>query len=369
MTCWLPGLEILRLSDQQPLYVDASGVVFLGSRGDPSRRQAFITTVPALTTTVTKRLRSTLPRGPGRPLAADYLRNFDALQFSLRDLEPYLQVLGGGRRIPIDENLVRDRLGVLGRQAARLRVLLEMDDPALKLAEALRIPCMISRGRIVPLQHLRRSVPRGLRQFEREDYRLCEERSVPLETAMAEVADRARRAGARRDRIAEALASPPCAEFVAGIRQLLKCYRPRRRHCYKLLYSDTVHELQESRGFCVLVRRARTGPHRGVAVGLPIGGSNRAQILAAPPGVSEGAGGFWGPDGRPAVGRMCMGDRRQYRRFMTDQFSDAEAVVQWLHVGVLLSLGISHGDRLLQRLLAAGRERLDPILLRAAPDA
>jgi hypothetical protein len=43
-----------------------------------------------------------------------------------------------------------------------------------------------------------------------------------------------------------------------------------------------------------------------------------------------------------------MGDRRQYARLLSKQFSDAEAVIEWLDAGVILATGRSDHHRRLR---------------------
>ena len=69
-------------------------------------------------------------------------------------------------------------------------------------------------------------------------------------------------------------------------------------------------------------------------------------------GTSVAADGFWGPRGGPLRGGICMGSSQQYSGLSSKQFSDAEAVVEWLDAGVILVTGRSD----FHRMLRAGEE-------------
>jgi hypothetical protein len=210
-----------------------------------------------------------------------------------------------------------------------------------ELMKRIRPPCGISDGKVFPL--IEETAPKGLERLVHMDGKyfaadLAQARS--LEGVCREIwesAARTERFGAEEDGV-RAIART----LVADVEALLNLYGAAKRGACQIVYKDRIHELQHNgRGEFMLIR----GPveHRvrreAVFVGLPIRGKTRRQMLSVAPIVAREANAFWAPQGTRAMRPMCMGQSRQYRHLMTQQFSDAEAVVQWLDAGVIVATG------------------------------
>jgi hypothetical protein len=141
-------------------------------------------------------------------------------------------------------------------------------------------------------------------------------------------------------------------DFLSELKRILD--RRRLAECgpYQIFHRDSEHQLQHCRGHWVLVRgpvasRVEKGD---VFVGLPLIGNKRREWIASYPSSSYSPKDFWGPRGGPTRGGMCMGDPTQYTRLLSEDFTDAEAVVEWLDAGVILATGRSRFHRHLREV-------------------
>jgi len=201
-------------------------------------------------------------------------------------------------------------------------------------------PCAVLDGQVVPLTEVSSSAHRGERVRVGEQYfRLRHKRAKTLQSAI----------GAIRERVTtDNQANSSCLSDVTAsadrvttdATQLFSSCPSTDQGPYRVMFEDDFHQLQHNHlGDFMLVR----GPvqHRLVeeelCVGLSIYGKSRQQILAISPTVAPGRGEFWTPEGRPFLNPVCMGSPKQYHHLRSQQFTDAEAVVQWLDAGVIVA--------------------------------
>jgi hypothetical protein len=127
---------------------------------------------------------------------------------------------------------------------------------------------------------------------------------------------------------------------IADMRGLLELYPSSESGAYRLLYSDSYHQLQcNNRGDCVLIRGPLRYGYRNeeLFLGLPIMGEYRRQLLSVSPIVIKHPSQLWNANGQFSGQALCMGNNRQYSHLLTKKFTDAEAVFQWLEAGVIVA--------------------------------
>jgi len=236
--------------------------------------------------------------------------------------------------------------------APRLNELLHWIGTPEALARGLAAPCAITEGLVIPLSPVADAEPMGsFVEVGRRRYvlRLREARrySDLLADLRREQERRAEEIVQQRSEL-----SRMASELLADVKSILDRCGPRDCGGYQLFFQDRDHQLQHSRGQWLLIRgpvatRLSTG---SAFVGLHLIGRTRREWLAVPPRPSPTQEGFWAPGGSPVLGGICVGDRGQYERLLSDRFTDAEAVQEWIDAGVILVTGRS---ALHQRLRAA----------------
>jgi hypothetical protein len=209
----------------------------------------------------------------------------------------------------------------------------------------LKVPCAIIGTSIVPL----RRVPRARFKSTTDAVMLGEEVYTLREAGSGTYEEfrrswsRVNRAHIQKEVMGDKDLVGEAAAFMEDVRSVLDLYEPEKKGRYERFYSDKLHELQHSRGFWTLVRgpvRSRTGDGT-LFVGLPLSGATRRKILASSPFPAKTAKGFWTPGGEPFGGGICMGPSPQYKHLLTNDFTDAEAAVEWLDAGTILASGRS----------------------------
>jgi hypothetical protein len=283
------------------------------------------------------------------------------LRFCLNELTPHLRSLGGasgGRRegsLPLPPRTFERLEGWGSALLGGLDVRLPPPGSLEALGSLLKVPSMVLAGTLIPLSPIAAARRRGrpvviggtpyvrrdeegrpfnevLREL-RHEQELCVQRSI-----------RARRALTRM-----------ATQLLAEVRSVLERCAPRECSSYQLFHDDGEHQLQHSRGHWILVRGPvrRRMDGRTLFVGFHLAGRTRREWLTLSPRPGAHQGDFWMPGGGPPLrGGLCMGHPRQYTRLLTDHFTDAEAVVEWLDAGVILLTGRSE----LHRKLRAARE-------------
>jgi hypothetical protein len=296
-----------------------------------------------------------VPRGEGAKLpgvlgtAWSCGQHLHALRFCVNELLPLLRSSGeaprccGPASLPLSSITFR-RLEERGLELAShlkgLFLSLRIPEEPVRLAA---VPCVISNGSAIPLSPAADGEARtSFIRVGGRRYVLRERETRPYAALLEEL----RRERERRTE--EIIRGRPeleriASEFVGEVTSILDRCRPRNCGRYQLFFRDRDHQLQHSRGHWLLVRgpvASRVGA--GTAfVGLQLVGSTRPQWLAVPPRPARTQDGFWAPDGWPLPGGICVGDRRQYEWLLSDRFTDAEAVEEWLDVGVILVTGRS----------------------------
>jgi len=211
--------------------------------------------------------------------------------------------------------------------------------PVNLLAEWLRAPCAIEGYQVVPLQ--------PVRFFHRADcdvviegtrYRRVPELSRPLQQVLADVAE-AGSSFIRASVPGESLTGSRLVSIQSLVDAIIANHDPQVCPNHLILYHDADLQVQFSGGHCGLVR-GPIGPGihaRPVYLGLPVLGKNRAQRLSVKPRVLTEADGMWRTGAPPDSRGLCTGRESQYRHLLSDQFTGAEALIQWVDAGVTVS--------------------------------
>jgi hypothetical protein len=255
-----------------------------------------------------------------------------ALRFCLNELLPLLRSSGtaSGRGANSPTPLSSTTFRGLEKQAAKLLRLLNRPPPPLEsteeLAALLGTPCAVVGKEVIPLAPAVCTSP-GTSFVYVAGERYIQLKDQPELNQLA-------------------------TEFLAELKRILDRCGPRNCGPYEIFHRDADHQLQHCRGQWILVRGpvARRTEKGDIFVGLPLVGRTRHEWIAVPPRTSVAAGGFWGARGGALRGGLCMGGSAQYARLCCNEFSDAEAVVEWLDAGVILATGRSDYHRTLRAL-------------------
>lgn len=238
---------------------------------------------------------------------------------------------------------------------------------ATELLEQFCPPCGIFFDMVVPLTEVpsldgeEECVQIG-DQYFRPDHK----RSKTLESVIQAIQTRVTTEGLANGANLEGL-SALAETIVADATQLLQMYPSTDHGSYRVVYQDPCHQLQHNdQGEFMLVR----GPlqHRLVEqqlyVGLHIRGKTRQQMLAVPPMIVTEPSGFWSNEGRPIHEPICMGTAQQYRHLKSRQFTNAEAVIQWLDAGVIVATARPEYHSMCQEDSPGSRPRRRPVPIR-----
>ena len=281
-----------------------------------------------------------------------------ALRFCLNELLPLLRSSGtaSGRGAYSPTPLSSTTFRGLEKQAAKLLRLLNRPSPPLEsteeLAALLGTPCAVVGKEVIPLAPAVCASPgTSFVHVAGERYIPRVEGARPLRNLIGELRQEQRR------RAQQQLKDQPelnqlATEFLAELKRILDRCGPRNCGPYEIFHRDADHQLQHCRGQWILVRGpvARRTEKGDIFVGLPLVGRTRPEWIAVPPRTRVAAGGFWGARGGALRGGICMGGSAQYARLCSNEFSDAEAVVEWLDAGVILATGRSDYHRTLRAL-------------------
>ena len=201
-------------------------------------------------------------------------------------------------------------------------------------------PCAIDAESIAPLKEVpAMSSKEECFRIGDQYFRLNNKRSQPLNEAIEAIKTRAlangQAAGPKLTRTTELAKT-----VLADLSQLFSTYSGSDHGTYRVIHTDPCHELQHNaRGDFVLVQ----GPvqHRLAAgklcIGLAIQGKSRQQMLHVSPTTAPNREKFWTEEGLPQTNAICMGRPMQYRHLNSQQYTDAEAVIQWLDAGVIVA--------------------------------
>ena len=342
------GLSFVQLASLGPVYLVGDEVYLSPARA----RQGPVVRVGSLAAHA-KALADRVCRTPafGQGLvgqAQECIQQLKVARFCLLDLIPYLQSLQERGMFPPARPL--DEHGMLEsvtRRATELDACLRQrrtTEPApSELAKWFGTPCAILGRTVSPLEPIDAATPTDFDvAFAGARYRICLERARPLSEALSEL-DRSVMLWARTQNPVDSRQTALAIEFVGEIKKILDRYQPVARSSYAVVYADRELQVHHSGGRFLLVR----GPVRNrnecrdIWVALELKTGLRPQLLESAPQAALNPGMFWKSAGTPAGGGMCMGPREQYRHLLSNEFTDAEAVVLWLDAGVILATGRS----------------------------
>jgi hypothetical protein len=276
-------------------------------------------------------------------------RQLNTLRFCINDLMPLLRTM---RRSPervaqSEEPIPEATVCLLGQQTQELLHQIKLPPLELETSEELAklfgAPCAIVGPTLVPLKPVLGVPP------DNSIACVLETSFIPRTDgarALREVLEELKLK--RKDRALQRLRDRPelnrmATDLLSEMKRILERRQLEDCGAYQVFHRDSDHQLQHSCGNWILVR----GPvasrlDRGdIFVGLPLVGDQRRKWIATMPNSSDSVGGFWGPNGRPTRGYVCMGDAPQYTRLLSKDFTDAEAVVEWLDAGVIVATGRS----------------------------
>ncbi len=277
----------------------------------------------------------------------------DELRFCLCRLIPYLRFLDTGDEDDIScppelEQAVSDVV----RRAALLRGRLGHSAyqpiPLDLLKKIFCVPCAVDSTQVIPLELAGTPLCSGQSSVTVR-YQHCARRARPLGGVLAEIQlaiGTVPNHGSTADD-----AHREIAALMQEIDRLIARFEPVNIGRCQVIYYDRYHQVHYGRGHFVLVRgpvarrKANQGSH--IYVGLTISGRTRKEWLVMRPRPCNLPEQLWTDAGVPVSDGMCMGNTGQYGRLISSQFTDAEAVVQWLDAGVILATGSSlfHRER------------------------
>jgi hypothetical protein len=281
--------------------------------------------------------------------AHSYGQQLEELAFCLNQLVPLLRTFKGlvAHREDDAPGISAQELQDLKRRATDLGRHLERPLPPVATAEALtrwlRVPCAVASGFVFPLERVARPAPAELHvRIDGDLYRLRVDGRRPLQE-FTKAVRREAEVQAQQVLMGDAALVRMALRFLDEVKRILNRYRPQVGERYLVLHHDRYHQLQHRFGHWALIRgpvERRTG-NGAVFIGLHVHGCSRRDRLSLAPRPVPTQEGFWTPNGDPLHGGICMGDRRQYVRLLSDRFTDAEAVVEWLDAGTILVSGRS----------------------------
>lgn len=297
-----------------------------------------------------------------------YAKCFHDFEFVIRFLIPYLHCLGDENKIVPPSPQLLTALDYIGRHLSDLEKRLG-EKQAIPIQQQLKdnlFPqrCLAIAGMLVPLHPL----PRGVVQYDvtvnGRPYQYCSYGTRPI----SRLADKQNTSFMQQTNpLQDNLTS--VSNLIIEMENLItKFLKPINNQRYKTIFKDDIHELQYNRGNFILVRgpltvwsppeppnhRSATSsrliharrvssnkPPKEFYLALQIKGKTRFERLAAPVGMLNRQELFWSASGMPNVKGVCLGDGKQYRKFLSADFNEAEAVVQYLNAAVLAKTGIS----------------------------
>jgi hypothetical protein len=282
----------------------------------------------------------------------------ETLRFCINELMPLLRELRRSteRVSQCTEPIFEATFLGLDGQAKEILRELKLPPPDLEneeqLARLFGAPCAIVGNQLVPLRSVTGDTPgNAVACVAETNYVPRTDGARPVQ----EILDKLKRGHKRR--VIQRLRDQPelnrmATDFLSESKRILD--RRRLEDCgpYQVFHRDSDHQLQHCRGSWVLVRGpvANRVENGELFVGLPLVGKKRREWIATYPISNLSPKDFWGPRGGTTGGGMCMGSPVQYASLLAEDFTDAEAVVEWLDAGVILATGRSRFHRRLRDL-------------------
>jgi hypothetical protein len=277
----------------------------------------------------------------------DHVSWFEEMRFCLCSLIPYLRFLDTGNEADLRcSSEIEQEVSKIMRKEALLRgsqsCSLSQPIPLDLLQKNFCVPCMVSSNQVIPLEPASTPVYSALKGIT-VSYRHCTGKAQPLGNVLVKIREAVIK-GPNQENTANN-AQKETAELIQEVDHLISRFEPVDLGRFKIIYYDRYHQVHYNRGHFVLVHgpvhQHRAGKCGSIYVGLTISGATRTEWLMRAPRPCKKPEEFWSDAGTPISQGMCMGNHNQYRRLQTSFFSDAEAVVQWLDAGVILTSGIS----------------------------
>lgn len=304
--------------------------------------------------------------------AKDYATRINEFVFTVGWLIPYLKFLDTGDESAMSTPTeLEQALGRVVRLAAGLRnrpVQRQVQPISTDLLHQIfKVPSALTLGMVIPLEPAVGAPPWKPHDIiiEGNLYRPCLNRARPLSEVIEEIEKVIREKqdteGTTGDVDREAAKA-----LLDDVENIIRRFEPVNVGRYRVVYKDRFHQVQYNRGSFVLVRgpvNMRNGPGQ-LYIGLHILGIIQRKWLATSPRGCRRLQDFWMPNGLPATGGMCVGNKNQYRRLLSSGLTDSEAIVQWIDAGVILATGISALHRQLRDRKLGHLERRRPPLRR-----
>ncbi len=288
-----------------------------------------------------------IPRNSVLASAPDHVSWIDELRFCLCRLIPYIRFLDTGDEADIlcppeleqaVSNIMRQDALLRGRLGHTSSQTIPMD----LLQKIFCVPCVVSSTQVIPLELQGipvYSAPSGITVR----YQHCTRRARPLSRVLAEI-QQAIRTGPNQGSTSDDVHKETAA-LMQEIDRLIARFEPVNVGRFQVIYYDRYHQVHYGRGHFVLVRgpvvRRRTNQGNQIYVGLTISGRTRKEWLMKRPHPCNLPEQLWTAAGVPISDGMCMGNPGQYEKLLSSQYTDAEAIIQWLDAGVIPATGIS----------------------------
>lgn len=330
-----------------PLYVIGDDV-FLAHPRSPRRPLHRVGTLSAWLKAVGKQI----PRNDAVARAWQHIERMEELRFCVCQLAPYLKFIDTRKEADIRPSADLEwAITDLSRRAADLRqafaIAAGLPVPLALLEKTFGAPCVVTPEQVIPLE---RVSPIGVEPchitINGVGYRRCVDRARSFVSVISSL-EVAIRNGPGHDGVISDADEHAARVFLQGIERVTGEFQPMDTGPYRVIRSG-YHQLQYSRGHFVLIRGPITVPtsaQRGhqfgrIYVGLYIKGKSRHEMLSMPPRRAETEGGFWTSAGVLNNAQpICMGKSEQFRKLRLPEFTDAEAILQWLHAAARIASG------------------------------
>jgi hypothetical protein len=277
----------------------------------------------------------------------------DHLYFVFSSLIPYLRFLSTEDSAVLEQ--IPDFIGELAELSKRseeLRTVVSKDVGQLshtnldRLGDILRIPSVVRRGLVIPLERAPAQDNALEVVLEGVHYRADIARALDL-GEVAQDLDNAVFDGQAPGRLGSGHPSADVRRLLQDVDRILATAKLANNKPYKLLYSDRLHQVQYSQGFTFVVRGpVRVGPDMAF-LGVSLSGRSRREWLFSKPILCSNPEKFWRRDGIPSNHSICMGCMDQYDVLLGSHFSDAQSLLLWLDAAltVVSERGLLHRHR------------------------
>jgi hypothetical protein len=337
----IANLGILGIPHPGLIYIVADNIWLTQTSGTPGLMRR----VGSLSSCI-RALIQNAPRNGVLANVPDHVSWVDELRFCLCYLIPYLKFLDKGKQAemkcsPDIEQAVSNITQKATLLPGCLRYTTGQTIPLELLQKIFCVPCMVGSQQVIPLEPAGApvcSAPNGITVR----YQLYPDRTRPLSRVITEIQQEIEK---RNQESSTDDVHRETAALMQEVDRLIARFEPVNLGRFQVIYYDRYHQVHYSRGHFVLVRgpvhRRKADQGGPIYVGLTISGAKRENWLMRRPRPCNKPEELWTAAGVPMPDGMCMGDLSQYKRLQSSNFTDAEAVVQWLDAGVILATGLS----------------------------